>query len=77
MVDYETRAGSFLGGPQGLTTLHHVGTLGGDVLRFDTVTEEFGILSARGTIRTYFRPDPMIHGLATNLAYFLQECARH
>ncbi len=32
----------------------------GDVLRYDTTTTEFGVLSVTGVIRTYFKPVPCV-----------------
>ena len=56
----------------------------GDVLRYDPTTEEFGVVSSAGIIRTYFKPipcaslPPMIrhncHGLPSNIEYFKTEC---
>jgi len=58
----------------------------GDVLRYDTATGEFGVLSATGIIRTYFKPVPCIslpveirtncHGKPTNIDYFNSECRK-
>jgi filamentous hemagglutinin len=42
----------------------------GDIVRYSPSTEEFGILSKDGVIRTYYKPDPSVHGLKTNLDYF-------
>jgi filamentous hemagglutinin len=42
----------------------------GDIVRYNPSTEEFGILSKDGVIRTYYKPDPSVHGLKTNLEYF-------
>jgi hypothetical protein len=50
-------------------------------------TEEFGVLSAAGIIRTYFKPVPCVslpvhvvksncHGEPTNVEYFRSECGR-
>lgn len=59
----------------------------GDVLRYDTLTAEFGVLAASGMIRTYFKPIPCsslpagvpktrCHRHADNVAYFQFECGR-
>jgi pyocin large subunit-like protein len=42
--------------------------------RYDRVTQEYGSVRADGTIATYFRPDPAIHGYVSNLDYFLAKC---
>jgi hypothetical protein len=42
----------------------------GDVVRYDPTTDEFGVVNADGTIRTYYKPDPAVHGYPTNLDYF-------
>ena len=42
----------------------------GDKVLFNQVTSEFAVVAPDGTIRTYFKPDPAIHGYETNLEYF-------
>ncbi len=74
-AEYELLADQFLGGAKSSTTLEHVRPQG-DLVRYDYVTEEFGILSNNRAIRTYFKPDPAIHGMATNADYFRYECQR-
>ena len=60
----------------------------GDRLRYDTLTNEFGIVSASGTIRTYFIPRPCTslppgtrkikcHKRPTNMDYVRDTCAQH
>jgi len=44
----------------------------GDTLRFDISTMEYAVLSFDGYIRTYFIPDPSIHGSSTNYTYFFE-----
>ena len=88
---YEAMADAFLGGPRQSSVIECVRGAG-DLCRFDTVTEAFGVLSASGQIRTFYRPIPcasvpvfnraatkaagLCHGNATNLLYFKAECAR-
>jgi hypothetical protein len=59
----------------------------GDLVRYDTVTTEFGVLSAAGAIRTYFKAKPCIslpptvpktgcHGHPDNVTYFRAECSK-
>lgn len=44
-------------------------------LRFNLITEEFGILSSDGYIRTYYIPNPLTHhGEPINYDYYLN-CA--
>jgi len=74
MVEYEQMADAFLGGPLRSTMRQCVRSRGGDTLRFDVSTEEFGILSAAGQIKTYYVPDRAVHRQASNFDYFLQRC---
>ncbi len=46
------------------------GPPGWRIVRFNPVTDEFGVLSSSGTIKTYYKPDPVIHGKVSNLDYF-------
>jgi filamentous hemagglutinin len=39
-------------------------------VRYNPTTEEFGVISANGSIRTYYRPDPAVHGYSTHAEYF-------
>ena len=73
---YLALADAFLGGPCPPDTLECVRSLG-DVLRYNVATFEFGILKPGRIIRTYFRPTPDWHKLATNEDYFYQECSRY
>ena len=50
------------------------GAFAGDRVRHDIMTQEFGIVTARGYIRTYFIPDPSLHGYTSNSNYFLSQC---
>lgn len=50
------------------------GAFAGDRVRFDITTQEFGIVTAQGYIRTYFLPDPSRHGYPSNFDYFLSQC---
>lgn len=58
----------------------------GDIVRYDTASEEYGVLSAGGLIRTYFKPRPCAslpsgvpkigcHGFPDNIQYFRAMCA--
>jgi hypothetical protein len=70
---YEALADQFLGGVKRPSTLECM-RAGGDLVRFDCKTDEYGICDASGFIRTYFRPDPKIHGMSDNLHYVCREC---
>ena len=45
----------------------------GDVGTYNPVTEEFGVITKDGKIRTYYRPNPAIHGKQNNLEYFNEQ----
>ena len=50
-----------------------------DIVRYNRITQEFGILSIHNFIRTYFIPTPTgrwSHGFRTNYDYFLWNCGR-
>src|SRR5579863_4477295 len=65
---YELLADQFLGGTKKPSTLECT-RAGGDLVRFDCKTDEYGICDAIGFIRTYFRPDPKHHRLSSNFHY--------
>lgn len=71
---YEQGAVNFMRGdsPSGTygSTLQRV-RANGDIVRFNPITNEFGIARSDGVIRTYYIPEPGIHGYTTNLDYFL------
>jgi pyocin large subunit-like protein len=83
--EYEALADAFLRRPPA-PELRECTRKRGDFLRYNTITEEFGILSGSGVIRTYFRPVPCVtlppaarvhcHGHPTNLDYFRAECKK-
>jgi filamentous hemagglutinin len=68
-VQYEQAADAFLNGPRGAGVLEKVRT-NGDIVRYDPATQAFGVVKPDGTIRTYYKPDPAVHGYSTNLDYF-------
>ena len=51
--DYEVKADAFLLGPKSSTALDYTRSQG-DLVRFDPATDEFGVLSGSGEVRTYF-----------------------
>jgi filamentous hemagglutinin len=68
-AQYQQMADNFLTGPRGTNTLERIRP-NGDVVRYDPTTDAFGVVSSNGTVRTYYVPDPAVHGYATNLDYF-------
>jgi filamentous hemagglutinin len=79
-AEYLTEADRFLGEPLDRATTHECirkcrdGT-GGDRLRYNKITQEFGCLSRDNHIRTYFKPDPTIHRKGSNYLYFRWSCS--
>lgn len=78
--DYENLADTFLGESISAATYptiqECVRAANQDILRYNSTTEEFGVLTQAGHIRTYFKPDPAKHGFATNYDYFVSECSK-
>jgi len=67
--EYEQAAKKFLSGEPSSDVLQRVRP-NGDIVRFNPTTNEFGVISKSGVIRTYFIPDPIKNGIS-NLEYFL------
>lgn len=67
-VDYVRKAQDFLHNP-GAGVLSKT-RANGDVVRFDSATNAFGVMDKTGAPRTFFVPDPAKHGYRTNLDYF-------
>jgi filamentous hemagglutinin len=72
-AEYEQMADGFLNCPLPPDCEERVRPRDGATIRFNRITEEFGILSADGYLRTYYIPDPAIHGEATNYDYYLNQ----
>jgi hypothetical protein len=72
VIEYGRRAMSFLMGNRKINTLEGRRS-NGDMVRYNEITKEFGIISESGTIRTYFIADPYHHPFKTNLEYFYAE----
>jgi pyocin large subunit-like protein len=77
---YEAQAAQFLVGPRRASLLECFRS-GGDLVRYDAATEEFGVLSGNGVIRTYYKPVPcrvrmvpFCHGEVDNIQYFRRTC---
>ncbi len=67
-VDYVRKSEKFLHNPE-------VGVLSktranGDIVRYDSTTNVFGVMDKTGAPRTFFKPDPTQHRYPTNLDYF-------
>lgn len=89
--EYERMADEFLGGSKP-EAVHECARRGGARLRYDPITEAFGVLDSDDTIRTYFKPVPCssvpgarreavrrsgrCHRHANNLVYFRAECKK-
>ncbi len=67
-IDYVRQAHRFLLYPPA-GTLTRTRT-NGDIVRYNPLTNTFGVLAANGFPRTFFKPDPAVHGFPTNLDYF-------
>jgi hypothetical protein len=81
--EYETHADRFLGGPRDADTEECVRTkrdgTPGDRVRYNRVTQEFGILGNDNVIRSYYIPSPTLppprgHTKGTNLQYYRDAC---
>jgi hypothetical protein len=75
---YELLADEFLGAPldgdmEECYRTKRDGTRG-DKIRYNRVTQEYGVLSNDEVIRSYFIPDPARHGKGTNLNFFNDTC---
>jgi len=67
-VDYTKQAQAFLRSPPS-GTLSRVRS-NGDVVRYNPGSNTFGVMDSAGAPRTFFRPDPSVHGYPSNLDYF-------
>jgi len=68
-LDYQAQADRFLTVSKPVGVLEKVRP-NGDIVRYNPVTDEFGVMSRGGSIRTYYKPDPAVHGKGSNLDYF-------
>ena len=76
MSQYLKLADEFCGGPKSPGSVLECVRKSGDLVRYSTQTEEFGVVSSQGFIRTYFKPVSAAHGFASNLDYFNYNCER-
>lgn len=67
--DYAQAAMHFMTGPLPTGVLEKINTKG-DIVRYNPNTDEFGVLSNTGRIRTYFILDLKLHDKPSNLDYF-------
>jgi filamentous hemagglutinin len=75
-ASYESAADAFLGGPLPAGCHEQIRIRDGATIRYDPATGEFGVVGADNYIRTYFKPDPAIHGFRDNLQYFLYDASK-
>ena len=68
-MEYQQLADNFLTGSRNSSTLE-ITRSNGDVVRYDSGTDRFGVISSAGSIRTFYVPDPSVHEYTNNLAYF-------
>lgn len=66
-AQYEQLADVFCGGPMDANTTQHIRSSDGAILRYNSVTNEFGVVGTDGCIRTYFKP-------RQGIAYYLRSC---
>ena len=68
-LEYQAQADRFLTASKPAGVLEKTRP-NGDVVRYNPSTDEFGVVSSGGSIRTYYKPDPAVHGRESNLDYF-------
>jgi pyocin large subunit-like protein len=77
---YLVLADTFLGEP--ITSVTHPTThecirpRDNAIIRYNSATEEFGVLRQDGYIKTYFKPNPHEHAAGTNYDYYLLNCRK-
>jgi hypothetical protein len=69
--EYVNQANTFLSGFPAPNEVQLMRT-NGDIVRLNRSTNEFGIITSEGIVRTYFEPNPAITG-RSNLQYFLDQ----
>ncbi|EJM15810.1 hemagluttinin repeat protein, partial [Pseudomonas sp. GM18] len=68
-LEYQAQADKFLTASKPAGVLEKARP-NGDIVRYNPGTDEFGVVSSGGSIRTYYKPDPAVHGKGSNLDYF-------
>lgn len=75
-TEYLAMAEAFCYGPLG-PNMHECTRTNGDVVRFDFVTHELGVVAASAIIRTYLIPPPRrVRAKGGEAAYLAWECGR-
>lgn len=79
-AEYEQLADTFLGIPVNAHTheCHRQMRDGsrGDTIRYNRMTQEYGILSKDNVIRSYYIVDPRVHRKGSNYDYWRWDCSR-
>ena len=74
--EYLSLADSFLGSSLA-ADVHECVRSNGQIVRYNPVTNEFGIITQNLTIITYYKPNPWIKAkYPTNMHYFREQCRR-
>ncbi|MGO9264304.1 MAG: hypothetical protein ACLQBA_05345 [Candidatus Binataceae bacterium] len=74
--EYETGAIAFLRRPIVGAMLESARVKDGWTLKIDLETDEFAICDITGGLRTYYKPNPFVHGKGDNLKYFQKRCSQ-
>ena len=67
---------SFLGGSMDTNTEECSRAKDGAKIRFNQLTNEYGVLSRNGRILTYYKASIAWHGHPTNYDYFRWDCSQ-
>ncbi len=65
--DYETMADEFCGGVMDTNTQEYIRSYDGAVIRYNSITNEFGVVGNDDIIKTYFKP-------SQGMRYFQRKC---
>jgi filamentous hemagglutinin len=71
--EYEAAALAFLGCAI-LKSMVECTRQNGDLIRYDKVANIMAVCSSDGTLRTFFRPNKVIHRMKNVLVYFRSTC---
>lgn len=71
---YEAKADAFLGVPLPCGIIESERCRNGDLVRYDPLTNTFGVMDAAGHILTFYKPSPSRHLMPSNAEYFISEC---
>lgn len=63
--------------PDGIDIFMQVRPRDGSLIFYKKSSNEFGVVTPAGIIKTFFRPDPKVHGKETNFDYYLQEISSY